>query len=140
LTATRNLIVVDTNILISAGIFPGSIPYQALIRAFEKGDVLSSPATLAEAREVMAREKFDRYVPYGLRMLRLETILDQMKSAEPVVCDSGCRDPKDEKFLDLAFGAGASLILSGDVHLLELHPFRGISILSPLEYMAQEHQ
>ncbi len=87
----------------------------------------------------MAREKFDRYVPYGLRMLRLESILDQMKNAQPAQCDSACRDPKDVKFLELAVGAGAGLILSGDVHLLELHPFREISILTPMEYLTQEH-
>lgn len=137
MTATRDLIVVDTNILISAGIFPGSIPYQALLRAFEHGDVLSSPSTRVEAREVMARGKFDRYAAYDLRMAKLEVILDQMKSADPVVCHSGCRDPKDEKFLELAVGGGAGFILSGDVHLLEMHPFRGIDILTPLEYLAR---
>jgi len=135
LTVTRDLIVVDTNILISAGIFPGSIPYQALLRAFEQADVLSSEATRAEAKEVMARGKFDRYVPYGLRMLRLESILDQMTNAQPVVCESACRDPKDVKFLELAVGAGAGLILSGDVHLLEMHPFRGIAIITPMDYL-----
>jgi uncharacterized protein len=139
LTATHNLIVVDTNIIISAVIFRRSTPRQALLRAFESGDVLSSPATRAEAREVMAREKFNRYLPYDLRMFELDSILDQMKNAQPAGCDSGCRDPKDEKFLELAIGAGAGLILSGDIHLLEMHPFRGISILSPWEYLAQEH-
>lgn len=140
MTATHNLIVIDTNVLISAVIFRSFSPRQALLYAFEHGDVLSSIATRQEAREVMAREKFNRYAPYDLRMSELDLILDQMKSAEPVVCDSGCRDPKDEKFLDLAVGAGASLILSGDIHLLEMHPFRGISILSPPEYLSQEHQ
>jgi putative PIN family toxin of toxin-antitoxin system len=137
LIATHNLIVVDTNVIISAVLFRRSTPRQALLHAFESSDVLSSPATRAEAREVMAREKFDRYAPYDLRMSELDLILDQMKNAEPVVCDSGCRDLKDEKFLELAVGAGALLILSGDVHLLEMHPFREISILSPVDYMAR---
>jgi len=137
LTGTHKLIVVDTNVIISSVIFRKSIPRQALLHAFENADVLCSPATRAEAREVMAREKFDRYVPYDLRMRELDVILDQMKDAEPATCNSGCRDPEDEKFLELAVGAGALLIMSGDVHLLEMHPFRGISILSPMDYMAQ---
>ena len=83
----------------------------------------------------MAREKFDHYVPYDFRMSRLESILDQMKSASPSPCDSRCRDPKDVKFLELAVGAGAGLILSGDIHLLELHPFQGIAILSPQQFL-----
>ena len=85
---------------------------------------------------MMARQKFDRYAPYGLRMAEAESILDQMTEREPVVCNSGCRDPKDEKFLELAIGGGASLILSGDIHLLEMHPFHGIPILSPMDYLA----
>jgi putative PIN family toxin of toxin-antitoxin system len=139
LTGTHKLIVIDTNVIISAVIFRHSEPRQALLHAFESSDVLSSHPTQQEYREVMAREKFNRYASYDLRMFELERILDQMKIADPVVCDSACRDPKDVKFLELAVGAGASLILSGDVHLLELHPFRGISILTPLEYLAQEH-
>ena len=128
--------MVDTNVIVSSIIFRKSIPRQALLHAFANCDVLCSPATRAEAREVMAREKFDRYAPYDLRMRELDVILDQMKDAEPATCNSGCRDPKDEKFLELAVGAGATLIMSGDVHLLEMHPFRGISILSPVDYMA----
>ncbi len=121
--------------IVSAILFRQGAPRRALLRAFATADVVSSPATLAEIREVMAREKFNRYAPYDLRKLYLEIILDQMKDAEPVVCDSGCRDPKDEKFLDLAGGAGASLVLSGDSHLLEMHPFRGISIVTPKAYL-----
>ncbi len=135
MTVTHSLIVVDTNIIISAILFRHGAPRRALLHAFATADFVSSPATLAEAREVMAREKFNRYAPYDLRNLQLEIILDQMKDAEPVGCDSRCRDPKDEKFLDLAVGAGASLILSGDSHLLEMHPFRGISIVTPTAYL-----
>ncbi len=42
-----------------------------------------------------------------------------------------CRDPKDDKFLELAIGGKAACIVSGDKDLLVLHPFRGIPILTP---------
>ena len=102
--------MVDTNILISAAVFRcDSVPYHALLRAFESGDVLCSQETRAEAREVIAREKFNRFSPFDLRISRLNLILDQMKEAEPVPCESGCRDPKDEKFLELAVGGAHRL-------------------------------
>jgi uncharacterized protein len=44
-----------------------------------------------------------------------------------------CRDPKDEKFLELA--ANADCIVSGDKDLLVLNPFRGTLILTPREFL-----
>lgn len=46
-----------------------------------------------------------------------------------------CRDPKDNKFLALAVSGEADCIISGDDDLKVLHPFRGIPILSPREFL-----
>jgi len=46
-----------------------------------------------------------------------------------------CRDPRDDKFLELAVDGRADLILTGDSDLLTLHPFRGIAILTPAQYL-----
>jgi hypothetical protein len=40
-----------------------------------------------------------------------------------------CRDPKDNKYLELALAAGAETIVSSDDDLLVLHPWRGVRIL-----------
>jgi putative PIN family toxin of toxin-antitoxin system len=48
------------------------------------------------------------------------------------------RDPRDDKFLEVAVHARADVIVTGDADLLALHPFRGIAILSPAEYLEQE--
>ncbi len=45
------------------------------------------------------------------------------------------RDPKDDLILDCAVTAGARLILSGERDLLVLHPYAGIDILTPREYL-----
>nr|WP_294518875.1 putative toxin-antitoxin system toxin component, PIN family [uncultured Rhodopila sp.] len=42
-----------------------------------------------------------------------------------------CRDPTDDKFLELAVNGRTDLILTGDADLLVLNPFRGIPILAP---------
>jgi predicted nucleic acid-binding protein len=48
---------------------------------------------------------------------------------------SECRDPKDDKFLELAINGEATVIISGDKDLLVLNPFRTIPILSPREFL-----
>lgn len=138
MTGTFRRIVVDTNVIASAIIFPQSIPRRALLHALGNSDVLFSGATREELREVVSREKFDRYLARPKRMAALERILDQMREAVPAPCESGCRDPKDFKFLELAVGGAATLILSGDSHLLELHPYGAIQILSPLDFLAAQ--
>jgi predicted nucleic acid-binding protein len=47
-----------------------------------------------------------------------------------------CRDPKDDKYLELALAAGAETIVSSDDDLLVLHPWRGVRILRPADYVA----
>jgi putative PIN family toxin of toxin-antitoxin system len=42
-----------------------------------------------------------------------------------------CRDPTDDKFLELAVSGNADLILSGDKDLLAHHPFRSIPVVTP---------
>ena len=41
---------------------------------------------------------------------------------------TACRDPHDDKFLELAVNGQADLIVSGDADLLALNPFRDIPI------------
>ena len=47
-----------------------------------------------------------------------------------------CRDPKDDKFLDVAVAGHADALVSGDEDLLVLHPFQGIPIVQPAEFLA----
>jgi uncharacterized protein len=46
-----------------------------------------------------------------------------------------CRDPKDDKFLEVALNGRAGVIITGDADLLGMHPWRGIEILSSAEYL-----
>ena len=47
---------------------------------------------------------------------------------------SGCRDPKDNKFLELAVNGHADVIVSGDADLLVLDVFQGIPIVNPAAF------
>ncbi len=46
-----------------------------------------------------------------------------------------CRDPKDDKFLEVAVAGKADVIVSGDGDLLTMHPFVGIPILPPAAFL-----
>ena len=46
-----------------------------------------------------------------------------------------CRDPTDDKFLELAVNGHAALIVSGDRDLLALNPFRQIPIVTPAAFV-----
>jgi predicted nucleic acid-binding protein len=46
-----------------------------------------------------------------------------------------CRDPDDDKFLELAVNGRAELIVSGDNDLLSMESFRGIPIISPAGFV-----
>jgi len=46
-----------------------------------------------------------------------------------------CRNPNDDKFLEAAINGRAGIILSGDADLVHMHPFRGVSILTPGDYL-----
>jgi predicted nucleic acid-binding protein len=48
---------------------------------------------------------------------------------------TACRDPKDDKFLELAVNGRANLIISGDADLLALNPFREIPIVTPATFV-----
>lgn len=56
---------------------------------------------------------------------------------EPTERVADCRDPDDNKVLELALAAGAEVILSGDADLLALHPWRGIPVLAPAAFLVQ---
>ncbi|MBD2778869.1 putative toxin-antitoxin system toxin component, PIN family [Iningainema sp. BLCCT55] len=47
-----------------------------------------------------------------------------------------CRDPKDNKYLELALSGQAECIVTGDNDLLVLNPWRGIEILTVQEFLA----
>ena len=59
----------------------------------------------------------------------------ELVEVNQVVTD--CRDPRDNKFLEVAVPGNAACILSGDSDLLVLNPFRGIVVLTPQEFLAQ---
>jgi putative PIN family toxin of toxin-antitoxin system len=130
-------LVLDTNVVLSGLLFPGSTPSRSLLKA-QADTVLASDATLLELVEVLGRARFDRYIE---RSVRQRLVAEFANICEKVQIDFPirvCRDPKDDKFLEVAVHGRADVIVTGDADLLALNPYRGIAILTPAEYLGRE--
>lgn len=127
--------VLDTNVVVSALLLPHSTPGQALHRARQAGVVLLSLATTDELRIVFQRPKFDKYVPLVDRMQFLATLIRDSTFVAVTERLQICRDPKDDKVLELAVNGSATYLVTGDQDLRALHPFRNIPIVSPGEFL-----
>jgi putative PIN family toxin of toxin-antitoxin system len=128
-------VVVDTNALVSRLLMPGSVPGRAVRKAVDEAQLLVSEATLEELADVLARPKFDPYVSIADRQEFIR-LLGRIAELVPITYRvQARRDPKDDKFLELAINGRADLIVTGDRDLLELHPFRQISIITPAAYL-----
>ena len=131
----RQRIVVDTNALVSRLLLPSSVPGQAVRKAVDGSILLVSEATMNELADVLARPKFDRYISLEDRQQFLR-LLGRVAEFVPIIYPvRECRDPKDDKFLEVALNGKADLILTGDADLLALHPWREIVILSLTDYL-----
>jgi putative PIN family toxin of toxin-antitoxin system len=123
-------VVVDTNVFVSAALKDVSLPSIALHMVAREHVLLKSAATEAQLVEVIARPYLARFVAQSTR----DWLAALLEAAEPVSIAeriTACRDPTDDKFLELAVNGHADLILTGDADLLVLNPFRGIPILVP---------
>jgi putative PIN family toxin of toxin-antitoxin system len=135
----RKKVVIDSNILISAAIYPNSAAAQAYRLAVAFCDVFASQETLDEVAQVLMRSKFDRYFADGgpTREQFLEDYKALVVVAEITEISTDCIDPKDNKFLSLALTVHADIIASGDQkHLIPMHPYRNISILSATDFVS----
>lgn len=127
--------IFDTNAFISAALIESSVNAKALDKAFLTGTVIISTATFSELTEVIFRPKFDKYFTDERRISFLDKIERGTKLCAITESITACRDPKDDKFLELAVAANAACIISGDADLLALHPFRDIPILNAADFL-----
>jgi putative PIN family toxin of toxin-antitoxin system len=129
-------VVFDTGVLISAALLPQSVPRHAVDITVAQGCLLFSDATIAELHDVFRRPKFARYVSEQRRIEFLLTLIDGAEIHEVSREIRHCRDPKDDKFLELATTGQATHIVSGDSDLLVFGSYEGIPIVAPAEFAA----
>jgi putative PIN family toxin of toxin-antitoxin system len=127
--------VFDTNVIVSGLLFSDSAPGRAFLQALETGRILLSWVVLRELNEVLSRPKFDPYLLPAERQRFLGSLLREAILVDVTDELRVCRDPKDDKFLDLAVAGKAACIVTGDADLLALHPFREIPIVTPAQFL-----
>ena len=124
-------LVLDTNVLVSAILSPSSISAKVLNWWEDNGVILYSTATLTEVLSVLGRSKFSKYIDHddidGLS-IRIKTVWLFVEILNQVQL---CRDPKDDKFIDLALNGEASHVITGDNDLLVLNPIENTSVINP---------
>jgi uncharacterized protein len=126
----RKVVVLDSNLLVSAFLNPEEMASAALQLALEHFDVAASSATLAELADVLKRDKFDRYASKADRIARLEAYAQTVLVFEVQLEVTDCKDPKDNKFLALCTSADAKVLVTGDKKdLLVMHPYQNTAVL-----------
>jgi putative PIN family toxin of toxin-antitoxin system len=127
-------LVVDTNVFVSAALKENSLPF-LVARWIDRHDgLLKSAATEQQLLEVLDRA----YIAAATIPLLREGLVRMLAAAELVPITERiavCRDPTDDKFLELAVNGHADLIVSGDADLLALNPFRDIPIVTPAAFV-----
>jgi putative PIN family toxin of toxin-antitoxin system len=134
-TTTERRVVFDTNALVSYLLAVQSVSGRAVRRATNEAIILASAETLEELADVLSRPKFDPYVSLEARKDFLKLIARSVEMVSVIGKIRACRDSKDDKFLELAAGGRADMIVTGDKDLLTLHPFHGVSIMTPARYL-----
>ncbi|MGM0532011.1 MAG: putative toxin-antitoxin system toxin component, PIN family [Bacteroidota bacterium] len=127
--------IADTNILISAALINDSSPGISLRKAINIGNILFSQSTMEELLVTLKKAKLKKYIRTKDRFVFINRIMRKAIFVEVNHKINECRDPKDNKFLELALSGNADCIISGDEDLLILDPFRGIPILTANEFL-----
>jgi len=126
-------LVVDTNVFVSAALKQVSWPGMTLRWVDRYGGLLKTSATEAEILSVLARPRIaPKIAPdFFSNVRRILAAAEGIAISGPIQV---CRDPNDDKFLELAVNGRADAIITGDSDLLDMQIFRDIPIITPAAF------
>ena len=106
-------IVVDTNVFVSAALKANSLPFIVARWIDRHGGLLKSAATEQELLHVLQRPYIAAVTIPSFRdgLARMLAAAELVTITERI---AACRDPRDDKFLELAVNGHADLIVTGD--------------------------
>ncbi|MBE0503817.1 MAG: putative toxin-antitoxin system toxin component, PIN family [Desulfuromonadales bacterium] len=132
-------IVIDTNLFISALLKPGSNP-DIILRSVkeEKVLLLMSVTICQEISRVLFYPKIrKRLIASDHELENFINLLSSVAIMTPGTLDLPLleADPDDTKYLVCAVEGHADYIVSGDHHLTDLVLYRGIRIVTPVDFI-----
>ncbi|MBF0260894.1 MAG: putative toxin-antitoxin system toxin component, PIN family [Magnetococcales bacterium] len=130
-------VVLDTNVLLRAAMKESSTPARLVRSVARHATLLRSDATRDELLGVGTPENISIVVPPFVHFLG--TLLIQAERVSITHAISVCRDPKDNKFLELALCGRVDLLITGDRDLLELGESFGFRIVTPQTFLMAWH-
>lgn len=133
-------VVLDTNTLISGLLWDGN--ESMVIEKAEKKEIklFISYQMLEELEGVLKREKFSKRLEgkeYTVEKAVAKIALIATLVEPNIDIDIIKEDPDDNRVLECAVSARATVIVSGDSHLLNLNDYAGIQIISTIDFIKQ---
>ncbi|HHX36930.1 MAG TPA: putative toxin-antitoxin system toxin component, PIN family [Clostridiaceae bacterium] len=126
-------ILVDTNILISAILFPYTKVAQTLLYVTEHHDVVLCDRNIYELREVLNRKRPDKLPDAEVFLAELSyELIPAVYHAEKLI-----RDVKDQPILNAAIIANVDIILTGDKDFLGLQ-MEHLKCMSVTDFLKHE--
>lgn len=129
------LVVLDTNIFLS-GLIWGGNP-KTILNGFhaEKFSLAFSEETFAELGDKID-QKCQEFPEIALDGQKYKKLWKKYGEFFPIKTNfTLCRDPKDNKFLDLVFACKADFLITGDKDLLTLKDFKKTKIVTPRKFI-----
>lgn len=130
-------VVLDTNVVVSSMLIPEGNP-ASIFKKLALGEIKNSTTQhiIEEIKEVLARPRILKRISREESNLILHSFEELSEKVDPkIFFDEVKDDPDDNKILECAVASTADYIISGDDHLLKLREFRGIKIVSPVEFI-----
>ena len=127
-------IVCDTNVLVSGILFGGNQRKVLSLCSTLRVVNFISPDIMQEVEDVLRRPKFGLLPEHVYRIMGI--FMETFAMVTPTITvDDITVDCDDNRILEAAHAAEAQVVVSGDKHLLELVSWRGISILTPADFL-----
>ena len=126
-------VMADTNVIISALLFPASLPAKVLLHVASNHDLVLCDYIVREVLDVISLKRPDLLGSFDALLAQLphNLVIASGESSKSI------QDPKDQPILDAAITAGVDVIVSGDKHFLKLDLER-LKTMSPTEFWQLE--
>jgi putative PIN family toxin of toxin-antitoxin system len=133
------IVVLDTNVLISAFLSPQGTPAKVFARwMLGEFDVVTSPQLVRELARALTYEQVRKYTKHSDE--EIAAIVEQYQASTKIIDPDLTismieKDPPDNRVLECAVAGEASFIITGDTHLLELKEYQSIVIILPASFL-----